>query len=623
MVVGTHAGSTARRHAHRLAAPGRGAGRSLLATVLAVATLLWLGQAQAQTLEASVDRNAVGQGESVELVLRYPGQNPDGEPDLKPLEQDFQVLSTGRSSRINIVNGQMNASTEWHVQLTPKHSGTLTIPAIALGSTRSQPLTITVSQGQAGQAGSGAGGNVFIETSVAPQSPYVQGQIVYTARIFHAVQLRNASLTDPKVDDAIIQRLGDDVSYQTQRDGHHYEVIERRYAVFPQHSGDLSIDAPVLSAEVLDRRHRGSGVDELFNNFPGGADPFGGLFAATRPVRTSAPSVAVTVRPRPDGSGSGPWLPAQNLSVSEAWSPDPPKFRVGEPVTRTITVLARGLTAAQLPNVPLGPDGDIKVYPDQPALETTSQANIVLGKRVMKAALVPGRAGTLTLPEVRIPWWDTETDKQKVAVLPARTIEVLPAAGQTATPPPPAPTPAPTPSQQTTAVPAPTAPPPVVAARPGVTPAATRQTWWPWLSAVLAAGWLVTLGLWAWERRRRGAPRAGATAPPAPDLRPAERELQAACRSGVAARVRSALLAWGAARWPDSPPRSLGALSRRVDDPTAAASIQGLDRMLYAGSTDSWTGGAELLHALRPVLRGGGRSAAGSDVPLPELYAGT
>lgn len=618
MVSGSDAGFEARGRNRAPAGSGAGAGRAILAALLAAAALVWLGQARAQSLQASVDRSEVGQGDTVELVLSYPGQNPAGEPDLSPLEQDFQVLGTGRSSRVNIINGRMDASTDWHVQLMPKHNGTLTIPSIALGSAHSRPITIKVAQGRSGQSG-GTSGNVFLETSLDPKSPYVQGQLVYTVRIFHAVQLRNASLSDPKAEDAIIQRLGDDVSYQTEHDGRSYQVIERRYAIFPQHSGALTVEAPVLSAEVLDRHRRSTGIDELFNGFPGGGvDPFGSLFAATRPVRASAPSASVTVRARPAGSGSGPWLPAQNLSVSEAWSPDPPKFRVGEPVTRTVTLLARGLTAAQLPDVDLGAGGDIKVYPDQPALQTTTQANIVLGKRVMKAALVPARAGRLTLPEVRIPWWDADTDQPKVAVLPPRNIDVLPAAGQPAVPPTPAPQHA---VQSTPAAPIRSAesPSPAAVARPHAPPV-PAPGWWPWLSVALAAGWLLTLGLWAWEHRRRRRTRA-LIPPPPPALRPAERELRTACASADAARARTALLAWGAARWPARPPRSLGALSRQLGDPQAAAAVQALDRLLYAGSPRSWTGGAELLQALRPVLRGAGRSEAKRESPLPELYA--
>ena len=49
----------------------------------------------------------------------------------------------------------------------------------------------------------------------------------------------------------------------------------------------------------------------------------------------------------------------------------------------------------------------------------------ITARQVTVVGIVPTRAGTLTLPEISIPWWNTQTDREEVAIIPAMTYEVL------------------------------------------------------------------------------------------------------------------------------------------------------------------------------------------------------
>ncbi|MEZ5581408.1 MAG: hypothetical protein R3F37_00205 [Candidatus Competibacteraceae bacterium] len=77
----------------------------------------------------------------------------------------------------------------------------------------------------------------MIEVQAEPADPYVQAQVQYTVRLLFAVPLLDGSLDAPQPANAVVERLGDDVSYETQRNGRRYRVIERRYALFAQRSG--------------------------------------------------------------------------------------------------------------------------------------------------------------------------------------------------------------------------------------------------------------------------------------------------------------------------------------------------------------------------------------------------
>jgi hypothetical protein len=603
------------------------------ALCLILPALLCSGQALAGTLEARLDRAQITQGETVTLQLST-ADDVQGDPDLGPLARDFEVLSRSQGSRLSIVNGHSTATRQWQIVLLPRHEGDLTVPALRIGTLESRPLPLRVQHAAATQAGAAdAGAPVLVEIEADTETPYVQGEVAYTVRVLSRVPLNEASLSEPSAGDAIVEPAGEDSHYTTGRDGTTYQVTERHYAIFPQHSGPLTIEGPVLSAAVpvqngkrrsLRERFFGGGpladMDEFFGGAPfAGFPDFDNLFTETRPVRIRGEDVALDVQPRPAGV-RGQWLPAKSLTLTEAWSPDPPVFRVGEPVTRTIALIADGLSAAQLPDLTPPAVAGLKTYPDQPQSETRAEDGTLITTRTVRTALIPTTAGTLTLPELRVPWWDTGKQQARVATLPERTIEILPgSAGATGTPAPAQPV-APTPLASATAGTVPSGEPATVQS-----PAA-RPSYWPWLAGAATAGWLITLVLWLRSRTGRVAHKPD----PGRDNAPALRQQRAACRSRLrqACRAddprtaRAALLDWAALQWPDAPPRGLSGLAGHLDGSAAQQVIVDLNRILYDGNTQRHWDGRAAWPVLERLL--GDKVAPRDDsmtaAALPDLY---
>ena len=94
----------------------------------------------------------------------------------------------------------------------------------------------------------------------------------------------------------------------------------------------------------------------------------------------------------------------------------------------------------------------------------------------------------------------------------------------------------------------------------------------------------------------------------------------AACHRNDAHGARHALLTWATVAWPESPPRSLAALSRRVASDEVSALLLQLGRALYRGA--SWDGAplAAAIEELPPRKRSspGGDDRRGSG--LAPLY---
>ncbi|MDE2347503.1 MAG: protein BatD, partial [Gammaproteobacteria bacterium] len=406
--------------------------------------LALVGGTAGAAVRAWLDTNHVGAGDTVQLTLQRDGQT-SSQPDLEPLKQDFDVISVGSSSNVQIVNGTVSSQTQAQIVLSPKRAGQLTVPAITWGGETSAPLALNVgaaTPGAAGVAGAGgstgpaAGSPVFVETQVATKSPYVQAAVDVTVRIYTTEQLYQASLEFPPDSDVLVQQVGGDSHGTVVKNGQQYDLVERHYVLFPQRSGALHIPGAVLAGQVPVRIRQDQFSDDPFANFFGA----GGMSAGTKPIRVQGDAIDLDVRPRPAESGSGPWLPAQGLSVSGAWHPMPLSVHAGDPVTVDLHIQAEGLTAAQLPDLSASlalPPG-LKAYPDQAKLHNAAQGDLVTGSRDQSVALIADRPGHYVVPAVHLAWWDTKADQQRFADLPAQTLEVLaaPVSATAANPPP-------------------------------------------------------------------------------------------------------------------------------------------------------------------------------------------
>lgn len=581
---------------------------------------LWLGAAMAPAhaaIQASLDQTQIGAGNSVQLTLRYDGITTT-EPDLTPLRREFDILGTSTSTSVQIGTGGSSESTEVVLTLSPKRTGRLTIPSIAWDGERSAPLSLTVSGPGAPPptAGSGAAtsaGNVFIETSITPTHPYVQQAVQVSVRIYTSEPLYHGNLDFSGSGAALVRKIGTDAYSSTVRNGQAYQIITRRYLLFPQQSGRLSLPGPELDADVATRNPSSW---NSFGNF------FGGVVQSARPIRVYGDPLALSVRPRPAGARGGYWLPANDVTLTAQWNQGT-QARAGDPLTVHLDLQAVGLTAAQLPNLStlLHLPAGLTAYPDQAKLYNTVQGNLIVGSRDQTIALIADRPGHYTLAGLKVRWWDTRTNQPRVATMPRQTLTVLPASGGTgasATPAPPAQTQAPPVAAKPPSNTPPPPPPAVARSAPkGNTSSPSR---WEWLSGGLAALWLATLGGWLWSRRRtlprKPRPRTPSAQPPsAPDPAKARAAFRAACAGDDAAGARHHLLAWAQAVW-CTPPAGLNALAAALGESGAADLVRELDRACYGGG--EWRG-RPLAEALTELPPRGGRKPP-RDRGLAPLY---
>lgn len=568
---------------------------SVIALLVALSAACWMPLAGA-AVSAQLDRSRAAMGETLTLIISSDGEENPANTELAPLTADFDILQRASSNSMQIINGQTQRSRELRLELMPLRTGTLQIPALNVEGALTQPLEIEVS---AAPDIPDSAQDVIFTAEVDSRSVYVQQQVILTLRVEQAINLDDRSISELELEqNAFVTPLGQN-SYQRNRGGRRWLVNELRFAIFPQESGVLEIPAQTFVAR--ERRPSRS----LFD-----------LSSGPRLQRRSE-ALQIDVKPRPDAFPAGrEWLPAAQLTLEEQWSENTDSLAVGQSLTRTVIVRAEGLQGAQLPPLLFNAPDGIKYYPDQPSIEDTESDQGVLGMRVDNAALVPVQAGTYTVPEVRIPWWDTQTDSLRYATLPARTLEVRPAPGTAAG------------EQAAVAAPSPgqaaSAPVPAPDRRPQQTPAplgsdSAPLLRWQIATAVCALGWLATLLLWWWRRPASARSTNGHVAPPGEKLR----HLRRACRDGDARAARNALQTLLQARADYRRSDTPLNYARRQPSEALLAALQALDQALYSPHSAAWEG-SELMRAVESLPPVGARPRRSAPPQaLAPLYPGS
>lgn len=574
-----------------------------------VALMLLAPLAQAASVHAFLDRSHVSLGDTVTLNIQSTAAL--GTPDLAPLAQDFEVLGSSNSSSVAIVNGKTTRTVQLGIALKPLRAGTLTIPALRVGSASTQPLTLQV--GAAPTGGSGKVGDpAFMQASVASSAPYIGQQTVYTVRLFYLPGVSGA-LADPSADGARLVKLDRDRDYLADRNGYTYKVIERSWALIPDRAGAITVNGPEFQGQQMGNGNLGA----LLNN-PGAllnnpnALLNGQLPGFGTHVTASAPAVTLDARPAPAGAGQ-PWLPARSVQLKLTGLPTNGAITAGTPLTLTLSISASGVPADGLPEPQLPALTGARVYPDQTQDATDAAGEWLQGTRTRSFAIVPDRNGALTIPTLTLNWWNVADDHAEQATLPAHTLQVSGVAATTANPP-------------TVIAPAASTSAPVASAPAAHSVAQGGAADWRVVAIVSLVLWLLALigaGVWWWRRRApdEAAPSSHAAVAPtaASNARAWQMRAMDAARSGDVAACEHAMLAWAQAVRPSI--ANIGALSAALSDSAQGAALEGLQRARWQGG-DGTAACAAVTQALARgfAWQAPDRSASTAGDDLPPLY---
>ena len=370
------------------------------------------------------------------------------------------------------------------------------------------------------------------------------------------IQLENESITPLEINNVRLRRVHQN-SFRNIVNGQQQIVTEIRFALFAEKPGEITIPSIQYQGTVSPKGFQNRSFFQQ---------------RGSRLFRKSPPK-QLTVLPIP-GNSNGWWLPASKLILQETWEPNPPEFRVGEPVTRTIIIQAEGVEAEQLPDWDTPDLSGIKIYAEPPVLETkeTPQGVSALGKT--SQALIPSSTGELLIPGVQIRWWDVQNRKFQVSQIPERKVNVLPPMDLIKT-------------QENVQI-----------SKIPTQQALTTTTenihdddqLWKYGTLFFFILWLLTMGLWYGRSVKTQdsskIPEVGDGTDSTKNLKYSISAVETSILKKDPSLIRESILNWAKIRWPEDPPNRLQAIGekeKKLKDPLLM-----MERHHYAEQNEEW-----------------------------------
>jgi len=416
--------------------------------------LLTMGLAHA-SVTSKVNRTEVYSDESLLLTVTVSPIGELNQADINALRSLFVVEQSYKQQSTQNINGRKTSKIEYQFQIRPKQTGVLGIPNFRVGSDQSKPVFVTVLNASQ-RKDSLPEDAVLLTATLNKTDPYVDEPIELTIELAYKIALKGA-IDAFEFDKFEATVVGDHQSTKTIN-GQLYNTFTRVIHLVSKNPGIYSIPPPTFTGEYP-------------NNQLG------------RYVRISraADAPAINVQPIPDSFPKNAyWLPLNNLVLSDNLDTQK-SIEQGEHLDWQIAMDIEGLSPNRLPDpIELIEDKlaeQVRIYRNAPQFSDTI--------RLDSAALTFNVAGDFAIPEIRIPWWNTQTQTLQWAELPQRTLSV---------------------SRSTQLLVAPSDNPiPTQTAAVNDNHVSNQQlNYWPYITAVCIFGWLMTIIYFVSGKRNEG-----------------------------------------------------------------------------------------------------------------------
>ncbi|MEN8166299.1 MAG: hypothetical protein ABFR65_02340 [Pseudomonadota bacterium] len=298
-----------------------------------------------------------------------------------------------------------------------------------------------------------------VRLSIDTEKQYWVGQrvLVHLELLTTAFSFSEQRFELPRIDGGVLIQTDSSTIKLTERiDGEQWQILRYDLSFFAQREGDLEI--PPLEVHFS----ASAGYGQPTTRFDLKTDP---LTLQTQMPPGADPSQPVVTSPR--------------LDIDEQWQPARDGFKVGDALTRTLSISAVDVSAIALPAMPQQRIDGIELLSKPPLVEDKTARGSLTGRRQERISYLFQQSGSYELPAWRISWWNPQSEQLEQHEFQARRLEI-----------------APNPAAQ---------PQPGAATSPARSKAAR---WWPWalsataLIALAAAAVRWTLPLW---RRRQAA----------------------------------------------------------------------------------------------------------------------
>jgi hypothetical protein len=204
-----------------------------------------------------------------------------------------------------------------------------------------------------------------------------------------------------QIRNAVTRKL-QDVNLSDQRNGTSYAGVRFEFAIYPQEAGSYAIADQKVKVKYA-------------------AEP-----PAMREEEVALPRVSFEAYIPDAAADLNPFLAAGTLTIAQSVQRSSKQLKVGDSITRAVTIQAEETPAMLLPPVTFPALDGLAVYPAQPALQdkTEGRTDALSATRTDSATYILQRAGDYTLPAIDVRWWNAAEGRVETAHLDAIAIKV-------------------------------------------------------------------------------------------------------------------------------------------------------------------------------------------------------
>lgn len=245
-----------------------------------------------------------------------------------------------------------------------------------------------------------------VSASLSDDGPYWVGQAV-TVKL--DVASTGFSFSDqrfelPEVPGAVVLQPESTAFKLSERDGDAtWQILRYELLVVPQRAGGVAVPAMPVSFTVS------PGYGKTGRAFELTTEPLGFEAAMPPGVEAGTPVVTTTA-----------------LAVSQTWDPAEGERKVGDAVTRTLSLTADRVPGMALPPLAAADIPGVAVYPAQPRVEDKVDRGRFTGQRVDSQTYVYQRTGEVEIPGASIQWWNPERRQLQQVRIEPLSVKVMP-----------------------------------------------------------------------------------------------------------------------------------------------------------------------------------------------------
>ena len=252
-----------------------------------------------------------------------------------------------------------------------------------------------------------ADSDILIRTAIKPPANIVVGQrVILQVGVLAAdgwAQIKN--VRDFSVEGAQVVRYGSQGARLNETiQGRAFSGQRYDLSLFPWRTGTIKVPSIAVEVEVSRWGSDGGKASQ----------------------RLETPQATFEVNTPPGAEGIQGLISTPDLKAAQRWAPEQQDFKVGDAIKRTIELSGRDLSGMAFTPLQFESTDMVSVYAAEPRVDDRFDRGNLSGTRVETVTYVFTREGAVELPEIVVPWWDTDQNKLKQAVLPALKLEIAP-----------------------------------------------------------------------------------------------------------------------------------------------------------------------------------------------------